>query len=303
MRDVASANRVVTAEAPAKVNLTLRVLGRRADGYHELESVVLVVGLADRLTFEAAADLRLVCRGADVPAGEDNLVLKAARLLRSEAGAAAGARITLEKRVPAGRGLGGGSSDAAATLLGLSALWGLGRSRGDLAALGARLGSDVPLFLGPPLAVMRGRGERLRGVEAACRWWLTLAWPAYGNPTAEVYAAYDRLPPPAGARPEATAVLARLDGPASGAAECLVNDLEAAARSLRPDGPDLRSILREAGAAAVGMTGSGSAWFALSDTNVQADALADAARAAGAEAAVVRGLGPADARKETTPCR
>jgi len=279
-----------TVQAPAKVNLTLRVLGRRPDGYHDLESVVAAVTLFDVLEFSASDDLHLACEGIPVSAGEDNLVLRAARLLQDESGTRAGARVRLQKRIPPGRGFGGGSADAAATLVALDALWGLGLAREDLVRLGARVGSDVPFFFGSPVAILRGRGERLKAVGARPPWWLALAWPDYGLATAEVYAALDRLAESVNGRPEATAILDALEGPASGAAALLVNDLEGAARRVRADGMDLRAVFRQSGAEAVGMTGSGSAYFALADTEGQARRYRDAARAAGAEATVVRPL-------------
>ncbi len=281
---------LTVVQAPAKVNLTLRVLGRRPDGYHDLESVVAAVTLFDVLEFSASDGLHLACEGIPVSAGEDNLVLRAARLLRTESGTHAGARVRLQKRIPPGRGFGGGSADAAATLVALNAFWGLNLAREDLARLGARVGSDVPFFFGSPVAILRGRGERLEAVRARSAWWLALAWPDYGLATVDVYAALDRLAESVNGRPEATAILEALEGPASEAAALLVNDLEGAARRVRLDGMDLRAVFRQSGAEAVGMTGSGSAYFALADTEGQARRFGDAARAAGAEATVVRPL-------------
>jgi len=275
----------ITVDAAAKVNLTLRVVGARPDGYHDLESVVAAVTLADRLRFQVADELSFTCDDPAVPSGDDNLVLRAARLLRKSCDVDRGARINLRKRIPAGRGFGGGSSDAAACLAGLNALWQCGRTVAELAGLGVRLGSDVPLFFGPPVAVMRGRGERVEPVAARPKWHAALVWPAFGNATADVYAAYDRHPPSADGRPGATEILKCLGGPAREAAPFLVNDLEPAAQSLRSGGPGVRALLEAAGATAVGMTGSGSAYFALTDTETEARRLADAARAGGAEAA------------------
>jgi len=294
-----SANRDVTVETPAKVNLTLRVLGKRADGFHDLESVVAVVGLFDRLRLRAADRLSLTLRpapgglGGDaaVPTGDGNLVLRAARLLGEVCGVRLGAEIELEKRIPVGRGFGGGSSDAAAALRGLDALWNLDLDQEELIRLGAQLGSDVPLFFGSPVAVLRGRGERIAPVDARPRWWVALAWPPYGMPTPDVYAAYDRLGAGDGRRTGAMGILDCMDGPAAGARPFLVNDLEAAARSIRSDGPEVRGLLERAGAPAVGMTGSGSAYFALADTEAEARRLAEAVRAGGAEAEVARMLG------------
>ncbi len=290
MKRRASGQSVIEVRAPAKVNLTLRVLGRRADGYHDMESVVATVGLFDRLTFEPADELSLKCQSAGVPCGDDNLVMKAARLLIARSGSGKGAHIRLEKAIPPGRGFGGGSSDAAAALMGLNTLWGLGLSAEELAQLGAQIGSDVPLFMGPPVSVMRGRGEQISPVHGRPRWWLALAWPDHGQPTPEVYAAYDDLPPDGADRPSATAILEHLESPASEAAACLVNDLEPAYCRLRPDGSALRAAFEACGGRAVGMTGSGSAYFALADTEVQAVCLANAVRARGAAAEVVRVL-------------
>jgi 4-diphosphocytidyl-2-C-methyl-D-erythritol kinase len=284
MLRVTSSTDGVAVDAPAKVNLTLRVVGKRADGYHDLESVVAAVGVFDRLNFERAGELHLLCDDPTVPSGDDNLVMKAARLFQKSCAVDRGARIYLWKRIPAGRGFGGGSSDAAACLAGLNALWQCGKSLSELAGLGARLGSDVPLFFGPPVAVMRGRGERLEPVPARPAWHAALAWPKYGTPTAEVYGAYDRQPPAADGRPGATDILKFMGGSAREAAPFLVNDLEPAARSLRSDGVSVRTLLEDAGAAAVGMTGSGSAYFALTDTEAEARSLVGAARAGGAEA-------------------
>lgn len=307
MLETAPSEGGLTVQAPAKVNLTLRVLGRRPDGYHDLESVVAAVTLFDVLEFSVSDDLHLACEGIPVSAGEDNLVLRAARLLRTESGTRAGARVRLEKRIPPGRGFGGGSADAAATLVALDALWGLNRTREDLARLGARVGSDVPFFFGSPVAILRGRGERLEAVRARPRWWMTLAWPDYCLATVDVYAALGRLAESVNGRPEATAILDALEGPASEASAFLVNDLEGAARRVRPaasprgglDGMDLRAVFRQSGAAAVGMTGSGSAYFALADTEGQARRFGDAARAAGAEATVVRPL--RDGKQQEAP--
>jgi 4-diphosphocytidyl-2-C-methyl-D-erythritol kinase len=290
MLRVTSSKDGVTVDAPAKVNLTLRVAGVRPDGYHDIESVVAAVGVSDRLSFRPADELVLTCDDPAVPSGDDNLAMKAAHLFREFCGVDRGACITLQKRIPAGRGFGGGSSDAAACLAGLNTLWQCGKSLAELAGLGAQLGSDVPLFFGSAVAVMRGRGERIEPVLVRLKWYAALAWPGYGNPTAEVYAAYDRRPPSANGRPGATDILRFLKGPAREAAPFLVNDLEPAARSLRSEGVSVRTLLEKAGAVAVGMTGSGSAYFAMTDTEAEARRLVGVARAGGAEA-VVAALG------------
>jgi 4-diphosphocytidyl-2-C-methyl-D-erythritol kinase len=160
----------VSTLAPAKINWTLEVLGRRPDGYHEVRTVLQTVELCDRVSVSPAADLELVLTGPAGQAGatlagappSENLAYRAAALLRDRAGGRSlGARIELEKAIPAGAGLGGGSSDAAATLRALGRLWGLGLPRADLARLGAQLGADVPFFLMGGTALGRGRGDEV----------------------------------------------------------------------------------------------------------------------------------------------
>lgn len=143
-------------KAPAKVNLTLEVLGRRPDGYHEIGSIIQAIGLYDVLTMEPAQGLEVE---PEMIAGEENMVMKAARLLKDATGTLQGARLRLTKSIPVRMGLGGGSSDAAATLTGLNRLWGLGLSRERLLPLALALGSDVPFFVHGSTALVEGRGE------------------------------------------------------------------------------------------------------------------------------------------------
>lgn len=144
----------------AKVNLTLEVIGKRPDGYHELVSLAHTISLADRLTIRASDQLSCEVRGMEL-AENENLVLRAARCLRESARLSAGAAITLEKGVPAAAGLGGGSSDAAAALVALRCFWGARLPVEEMSTLASELGSDVPYFLRGGAAVLRGRGERL----------------------------------------------------------------------------------------------------------------------------------------------
>ncbi len=153
--------------APAKVNLTFEVLGRRADGYHEVRTILQSLSLADELTFDESDDLGLTVEPEGAAPVEENLVLAAARLLQREAGVSAGAAIHLTKRIPMAGGLGGGSSDAATALLGLQRLWGLGLDTGALRELAAWLGSDVPFFISGGTALGEGRGERLTPLPAS----------------------------------------------------------------------------------------------------------------------------------------
>lgn len=151
--------------APAKVNLTLRLLGRRNDGFHEIESLMAPLDLGDVLGFEKADKFSLVCDTPGVPLDESNLVTMAVRSFEERIGSFCGWRITLEKHVPHGAGLGGGSSDAATTLLALNELEGAGLTRGELAEMGAGFGSDVPFFIYQQPCMVGGRGEVVRPVE------------------------------------------------------------------------------------------------------------------------------------------
>lgn len=183
---------LLSAEAPCKINRELRVGGRRADGYHEILSRFSSIDLADRLEVEDASGLELICTGFPVPSGESNLAWRAARMLAEWLGIRPRARIRLEKRVPTGAGLGGGSADAAVTLGLLTRLWGFDVSRDDLAGIAAGIGSDVPFFLSGGEADVSGRGERVEPREDAPQTGLLLWIPPFSIPTAEVYAAFAR---------------------------------------------------------------------------------------------------------------
>ncbi len=159
-------SRALVLKAYAKINLTLEVLGRREDGYHDIVSILQTIDLHDTLTLEPAQDMALECDQSELE-GPDNLVLKAAALLREATGCHQGARLKLQKGIPLAAGLGGGSSDAAAALLGLSRLWGLGLSAEKLMPLAAKLGSDVPFFLYGGTAMAQGRGEIVRPLPPA----------------------------------------------------------------------------------------------------------------------------------------
>ncbi len=246
--------------APAKLNLTLSVVGRREDGFHELDSLVAKVTLYDELLVRPRDDgeVRLKCSPFDCGPVEDNLACRAASLLLARAGGG-GADIDLTKRIPPGSGLGGGSSDAAAALAALNELWRLDLPRERLAELAAELGSDVPLFLNGPAARIRGRGERVEPVEMQP--FFALLWmPELSCPTAEVYAAYDRL---AGHESKP----ARGTGPH--------NDLEPAAREVCPELGEIASKLSAATGLDAHLTGSGSAMFVLAADERQARAAAE----------------------------
>lgn len=179
---------------PAKVNLYLAVGGRRRNGFHDLETVFHTVGLHDTLELSPADQLTFRSTGIPVPRGGTNLVMKAATLLQRTTRSRRGAAIRLTKRIPTGAGLGGGSADAAGTLIGLNRLWNLRIPHASLLRLGASLGSDVPFFLHGGAAVGTGRGERLRPIPSRLDGAAVILKPAFGMPTAAAYAALDRAP-------------------------------------------------------------------------------------------------------------
>ncbi len=276
----------IVVRAPAKLNLSLAVLDRRADGFHDIESLMVPVTLHDTLRVRpqpAGITLRMRFGGQlaragasalarDVPTDASNLVVRAARALADEAGIDVGLDIELVKEIPSGAGLGGGSSDAAAVLLAASRSWGLHWPRERLAAIGARIGSDVPWFFAGRSAIASGRGERIEPVDDVPPLSAVIACPAAGLSTAAVYA---QCTPDAARRGDAhrlAAALAR--GGLRGAAAFMHNALEEPARRLCPDVDRLLAALGRAGAVQPRLTGSGSACFALARTAAEARGIA-----------------------------
>ena len=270
--------------APAKINLGLRVLGRRVDGYHELESLFLPLDLADeiRLAVEpaprATVQLRVAPTPLAVPGGDENLAARAAAGFLEAAGLACRVEIELTKHTPVAAGLGGGSSDAGAVLRGLAGQFPDALGSEALASLALRLGADVPFFLDPRPAWVRGVGERLEPVDGLPSMALLLANPGVGLATAEVYRAFDALHPRWTPRPGPGPALALRTAGADQLVRWVENDLEAAARRLCPAIGRLQQRLRDLGALAVGMSGSGATLFGVFEN-------APAAGAALAEAA------------------
>jgi 4-diphosphocytidyl-2-C-methyl-D-erythritol kinase len=281
---------VVTARAPAKVNVHLAVGPLRSDGFHELQTVFLAVSLFDTVTARPGDGLSLTLAGegagGEVPLDRGNLVWRAAELLAEHAGVRPDAALAVEKSIPAAAGLAGGSADAAAALLALDALWGTRAGREDLTALAARLGSDVPFSLHGGVALGTGRGEMLSPVLARRPWHWVLGVAAEGLSTPSVYAELDRqraAAPDLGiALGVPDAVVAALQGgPASALAAALRNDLQAPALSLRPA---LRRALRaasDAGAQAALVSGSGPTVAALASDGDHAIRLAATLAGAG----------------------
>lgn len=176
--------------APAKVNLSFKVNGRRPDGFHEIETLMAPISLADRLTIEKSqhgGEIDFSCDDSSLPIGEDNLVVRAAKLFRERTGITTGVTIALEKNIPHGAGLGGGSSDAANTLRGLNELFEAGLPEQELMQLAAALGSDVPFFVGRSAAVCRGRGELVAPMKLEPEFCLLLFKPDFGVTTPWAY--------------------------------------------------------------------------------------------------------------------
>jgi 4-diphosphocytidyl-2-C-methyl-D-erythritol kinase len=248
---------------PAKVNLVLRVLGRRPDGYHELETVFQAVDLWDSLTIRPARTLTLQCDDPLVSSKADNLVLRAARLLQERCRVpASGGRFTLHKTIPLQGGLGGGSSDAAGALLLGNRHWSIGATREELAALGAELGADVPFFLTGGTALGRGRGDRIEPLPFAGERVVLLGCPPFGISTAEVFGrAASRLTLPGNG--VSVPLLSAHKCPEENDFGLLANDLEAVVFEGWPELKGFRDALLEAGAGAALLSGSGSTVFGV----------------------------------------
>lgn len=247
--------------AYAKVNWALNVTGRRPNGYHELDMLMQTVSLCDTLALEEDEALSLTCDQADVPCDGRNMVLRAGRALQQATGCTRGARIHLEKRIPSQAGLGGGSSDCAAALHALNALWGLNLPLDALMEIGLTLGADVPFCLTGGLCRARGLGEQLTRLPAPRRTVL-LVKPPEGLSTPEVFAAFDRLPAPEAADVEGAArALEDTDDPLL--ARTARNMLTDAAVSLCPEVGETLKRLRSLGAQFCAMSGAGSACLAL----------------------------------------
>jgi 4-diphosphocytidyl-2-C-methyl-D-erythritol kinase len=253
----------VTLPAFAKINLDLRVLGVRPDGYHALRTVFQSLALADRVTVQRRrGPLTLICDAPGVPTDRHNLVWKAASLLWRSTGLGTGEprnlQVTLEKRIPVEAGLGGGSADAAATLVALNALWSLDLDLTSLSRIGGSLGADVPFCLVGGTALGLGRGDDIYPLADPPRVNVVIIRPGFGVATADAYRWYDEEP----RRRRSPASRAVLEGWPSWAT-ALANDLEPAVVKHHPSIAGIKQSLLEAGAVIAAMSGSGSAVFGL----------------------------------------
>ena len=258
--------------APAKVNLSFEIKGPRADGFHEIETLMAPISLADHLTIQKADEdgrVDFSCDNSSLPAGDDNLVVRAARLFRERTRIAVGVTIALEKKIPHGAGLGGGSSDAASTLLGLNDLFEAGLAPDELMKLAAQLGSDVPFFIARSPAICRGRGELVAPVPLGAKLNLLLLKPDFGVPTPWAYGQW-----------KLSRQLPGIDySPQDFGGIRFVNDLEKPVFEKFVFLARLKTWLRQQPEVAVAlMSGSGSTVFAVLHESGRADELAGRAR-------------------------
>ena len=290
--------------APAKLNLFLHVVGRRPDGYHLLQSLFVLIDWHDTLQFECRSDGRLARHDLGPALPADDLCLRAARLLQTESGTSLGVDISIAKAVPSAAGMGGGSSDAASTLLALNRLWGLNWPRARLLALGLRLGADVPFFIGGRNAVVEGIGERLTPVPVPQQW-LAVVKPPASIETRAIFASPLLTRDTAAAILESFAANGQADDQQEGmkeegtkmpATDALMapgfgaNDLQAAAEAECAQVVQAASALHQQFGNSR-MTGSGSAVFARAGTGDQPSAAMPANHAPGWIGRMCRSLG------------
>lgn len=250
-------------KAPAKINLSLDVLYKRPDGYHEVEMIMTTIDLADRLelTLLNGREIRILSHNRFVPDDQRNLAYQAAKLLQDRFSVAKGVAIMIEKNIPVAAGLAGGSSDAAATLRGLNKLWQLGLTLDELAELGAEIGSDVSFCVYGGTALAKGRGEIITPLPAPPTCWVVLAKPFIGVSTADVYR---RLSLNGIKHPNTQEMIeAIVHGDFAGVCSNLENVLEDVTFRLHPEVALIKEQMKRFGADAVLMSGSGPTVFGL----------------------------------------
>lgn len=271
---------MIEIRTPAKVNLVLDVLSRRPDGFHEIRSLMIKVGLYDRLTFapDEGGAISLSCSAPEIPCDGRNLVYQAAECIGREMGRIPGCRIHLEKAIPVGGGMGGGSGNAAGALLALNRLWDAGIGAARLAELGATLGSDVPFFFAAEGAIVSGRGDCVRPVRPAFSGWVVLVFGGMHVSTAQVYA---RCTPrsPESFRDSLDDLVAVRRADVLRAS--LRNGLEDAVFAVAPRVRSFYEQVARAAGRALRVSGAGSVLFDLFDAEHEAEALAERLRSAG----------------------
>jgi len=246
---------------PAKINLCLSVLGKRPDGYHEVEMVMQAVGLYDEITVRLIeSGITVNCDNSTIPAGEGNIAYRAAREMQDLSGKQSGIAVDIKKNIPVAAGLGGGSSDAAAVLVACNRLLGAGLGRDRLAEIGTRLGMDVPFFLYGPTALAKGRGELLTSLPSPPKFWVLLVNPGFETSTAWVY---KNLNFGLTKKGDCTNIAGLK---VSQIARSLHNDLETVTAAAHPVIGEMERSLLDSGALGVCMSGSGPTVFGIYPT-------------------------------------
>lgn len=247
---------MLTYLSPAKVNLFLRVLGKRPDGYHEISSLFQAIGLFDELTFKMAPKDAFLCDDPALPKDDSNLVIKALKLFRERSGRYFPIEIELKKKIPSQAGLGGGSSNAATTLYALNQMIGAPFSEEQLSKWGSEIGSDIPFFFSTGTALCEGRGEKVKSLPPLHQYGIALHKPDFGLSTPAVYQALDLSK--VSTKPPHEIVSSFYSG-----GNELINDLEAPAFLLKPELKSYKESLLKEHPKGVLMSGSGSSFFTL----------------------------------------
>ena len=265
----------ISLKAPAKINLFLEILGKRDDGYHEIETVMQEIDLVDNLQFEEIQEgVRLKCNDKNIPSDENNLVCKAVNLILNECGIKKGVLISLEKNIPVGAGLGGGSSDAATTLKALNLLWKIGLNDAELMHFAAKLGSDVPFFIKGKTSLCSGRGEKITPVEVKSEMNYLIIFPHINISTTMIYRNL-KIDLTKKIIDVSFFLNALKHHKAAGISKLLFNRLEEVIFTTYPDLLDVKKVLGHYDFCGLSVSGSGSAFFGLCKDRQQAEAIKD----------------------------
>ena len=263
----------ISLKAPAKINLFLEILGKRDDGYHEIETVMQEIDLVDNLQFEEIQEgVKLKCNDKNIPSDENNLVCKAANLILNECGIKKGVLISLEKNIPVGAGLGGGSSDAATTLKALNLLWKIGLNDAELMHFAAKLGSDVPFFIKGKTSLCSGRGEKITPIEVKSEMNYLVIFPHINISTATIYRNL-KIDLTKKIIDVSFFLNALKHHKAAGISKLLFNRLEEVIFTTYPDLLDVKKVLGHYDFCGLSVSGSGSAFFGLCKDRQQAEAI------------------------------
>ena len=281
----------VYEKAPAKINLSLDVLFKREDGFHEVEMIMTMVDLADRVSLTLLEEDRILISSqvGSIPLDEKNIAFQAAKRLKQHYGVKAGVHVHIEKNIPVAAGLAGGSSDCAATLRGLNRLWGLNLSTEQLLEHGAALGSDVPFCITGGTALATGRGEKLTPISAPPQCWVVIAKPPINVSTQDVYRRLraDEIEH----HPSIPAMMQAIEAQDyEGVCAAMGNVLELVTLPMVPDVSHIKEAMIKLGADAAMMSGSGPTVFALADKEAKAQRISNGLRGFCKEVYVVRML-------------